>query len=186
MRLPASTDTRLLVAAVAATVALVAYLGVAFADTHATSGPVVSSQGNEVAPWTPYGSQLIPVPRKKGGGFSVRVIPATRHPAPGTSYGALVPTLVQSPTPGTRFVVGLRLKAAGRGKLGVQIHVFRSGLPSRYLVDTTVRATRQWHRFTFRGRITGTWLGLAVYVYRTANAGAQPGFAIEDLTLRTR
>lgn len=191
MRLPQATDTRLLVAGAGAALALAGYLSVAFANTPAASSantnaaaspnPTTRSRVSEVAPWTPVNSKLIPVRRRKAHGYDVRVVPE----APG-SFGAWVPTLVPSPTPGVRFVVKLTLKAPRPGPLGVQIHVFRSGSPSRYLVDTTVHGKARWHVFTFRGRVKGSWLGISLFVYRDAEAGARRWFATRGLTVRLR
>ena len=182
MRLPASNDTRLLVVGVAAFLALAVYLGVAFANTRATV-----DVAQEVAPWTPYGSTLVPVLPKQRGRFSVQVIQAGGAAAIG-SYGALAPTLVPSPTPGTRFVVGLWLKAGRPGGIGVQIHEFRSGTPSRYLVDTTVPARARWRHFMFHGQVNGSWTGLSMYVYRPAKAAVKrsPSFVIRGLTVKLR
>ena len=138
MRLPASNDTRLLVVGVAAFVALVVYLGVAFANTRATV-----DIAKEVAPWTPYGSTLTPVAHGKRGRFDVQVTPATK----GTSYGAVVQTLVPDPKRGH---IHRRALAQGTrpGRIGVELNEFRPGV-ARYPVETTVPATRKWHHFRF-------------------------------------
>jgi hypothetical protein len=180
-----SNDTRLLVAGVVAAVALVAYLAVAFANTHASRSVVVSA-ASKVAPWTPYGSTLVPIPLRTKDKYVVRVIPVAAEARALGSYGALAPTLVPEPTPGTTFVVGLGLKEARQGRIGIQIHEFRSGTPSRYLVDTTVPVTAKWRRFRFRVRVKGSWVGLSMYVYRPASAGVKPRFAIRGLTVNLR
>ena len=176
-----SKDTRLLVAGIVAFLALVVYLGVAFANTHASNGLTVSA-ASKVAPWTPYGSALIPIPLAEKGKYAVRVVPAGGAATLG-SYGALVPTLIPLPAPGARFVVGLQLKDAHPGKIGIQIHEFRSGFASKYLVDTTVPVTARWRRFTFRGRVKGSWTGLSLYVYRLASQPRKPRFMLRGLTV---
>lgn len=175
MRLPTSNDSLLLVAGLAAFVALMAYLGVAFADTRATV-----DVAREVAPWTPHASMLEPIPRKAKGRFDVRVVPNARG-----SYGAIVPTVVSSPTPGDKFVVGLWLKGSRPGRIGVEVDEFEPGATSVYPVNTTVPATRSWHHFTFSGRVQGSWLGLGMYVYRLSNGGRRSWFAIRGLTAAT-
>lgn len=182
MRLPASKDSRFLLAGVAAFAALVVYLAVAFVNTHASSGTSLSL-ASKVAPWTPQSSTLVPIPRR-GGGFSVRVVP-TRGPALGGSYGAVAQTLVQYPTAGERFVVSLALKGAGSSRIGVEVDEFRPGV-THYLVETTVPATDRWHTFKFRGRVKGQWLGLAMYVYRASNVAARRPFAIRQVTVLFR
>jgi hypothetical protein len=182
VRLPASNDTRLLIVGIAAFLALVAYLGVAFANTRATV-----DIAEEVAPWTPYGSALLPVPPKARGRFSVQVIPSHDAGSIGT-YGALAPTLVPSPSWGTKFAIGLSLKAARPGPVGVQIHEFRQGTPSKYLVDTTVAAKQKWQHFVFRGQVIGSWTGLSMYVFRPTVPAPKlsPSFVIRGLTVKLR
>lgn len=189
LRLPASNDTRLLAAGVAAFVALVTYLVVAFATTHALAMPTApglpSSVASKVAPWTPSASELTPV-RRKNGGFDVRVTPAGAGRATGGNYGAIVQTLVPDPAPGGRYEVGLWLKASPPGRIGVELNEFRPGV-ARYPVETTVLATPRWRHFTFGTRVRGTWLGLAVYVYRP-NQRRRTSFAVRGVmaTLRGR
>ena len=173
MRLPASSDSRLLLAGVVAFVALVAYLAVAFAHTHAYA----TSQ----SPWAPYRSKLVNVLRGKESGFAVRVIPVKRG-----TYGALVPTLVSQPPPGRRFVLGLSLKGTRGGPIGVELDEFRPGATSVYLVDTTVPATARWHHFTFSGRVKGSWLGLGMYVNRQTGHAPMTWFAVRDPTVTFR
>lgn len=180
-RFAGSNDTRLLLAGVVAFVALVLYLAVAFAKTHTTNGP---TSANRVAPWTAWGSDLIAVPLQKKNDYAVRVVPVPKEAATLGAYGALVPTLIPQPTPGTRFVTGLWLKQARPGRLGVQIQKFRSGTPSQYLVDTTVPVTRKYRHFTFKGQVKGSWVGVSLYVYRLANARHKPLFVIRDLTVK--
>lgn len=176
MRLPASKDTRLLVAGVVAFFALVTYLGVAFADTHASSGGTATSFG---APWVPkYHSSLAAVPRGKTG---VGVFVARGWTG---QYGAVVPTLVSQPPPGRRVVVGLWLRGPGRAGFEVVVDEFPAG-PD--IVNTTVPATRTWHHYVFRARIKGRWLGLGMFVGRPTSVRGSRWFAVRDLsvTLRT-
>jgi hypothetical protein len=173
VRVPAASDTRLLAAGVTSIAALVVYLAVAFANTHASNAAAIASK---VAPWTPYVSKLMPVPLGKGHGYAVRVTRAGGGP----SYGAVVQTLVPDPKPGGQYIVGLWLKGARPGQIGIELNEFRPGL-SRYPVKRMVPATRKWHHFTFSVHVRGTWLGLATYVYRVEK---KPGtwFEIRGLT----
>jgi hypothetical protein len=155
VHLPTSKDTRLLVAGVAAFVALVAYLGVALANTRA---PV--DLAREAAPWLPHGSKFSPSPSPSGRGFVVRVTPEKSG-----NYGALVPTLVSGPESGRTYAIGLWLKGTP-GQIGVSVDEFAPGATSVYVVNTTVLATRRWRHFTFSARVKGSWLGLGMYVYR--------------------
>lgn len=164
MRLSASNDTRLLVVGIAAVVALFVYLGVAFANTRKTV-----DVAREVAPWSPSASKLAPVKNQKSGGFDVYVTPS--EPDSTGNYGAVIQSLVPSPTAGGRYVVGLWLRGATPGKIGFELNEFRPGV-ARYPVNTTVPATAGWHHYTFSRRIKGSWLGLAVYVYRLAHRGS--------------
>ena len=180
--MPGSSDTRLLIAGAATFLALVAYLAVAFANTHAAA---TSSVHDEAAPWTPYGSTLVPVRSGETGRYVVHV---TRAPAAAKlgAYGALVPTLIPEPEPGTRFVVGLWLKESRPGRIGVQIQTFRTGSPSRYLVERMVPVTRRWRHFSFAGRVAGSWVGVSIYVYRLARGVPTPSFAIRGLDVKLR
>jgi hypothetical protein len=175
VRLPDSKDSRLLLAGIVALVVLVVYLAVAFATTHALAagGP---SLGNPVAPWTPHASKLVKVPRGKGRGFTVRVIPTARG-----SFGALAETLVADPPEGS-FVVGLWLRAARPGPVAVTIDEFSPVKTSVYLVNTSVPVTARWRHFTFRGRVKGTWLGLGMYVSRQAVRGVRTVFELRGPT----
>ena len=175
LRFPDSNDTRLLLAGVVAFLALMAYLAVAFANTHAYGS--LTAPDLDLGPWTPHASNLVHVPRGKKG-FAVRVSPAARG-----SYGALVPTLVLQPPPGRRFVVGLWLKGSRGDRIGVEVDEFSPGATSVYVVQTTVPATARWHHFTFNGRVKGRWLGLGMYVYRQNNGAARTWFAVRDLTV---
>lgn len=183
MRLPSSSDTRLLVVGVTAFLALVVYLGVAFANTHASISPGGLGVASEVAPWSSSASKLTPVRRKKGG-FDVWVTPDSRGSATGGNYGAIAQTLVPDPAPGHRYVVGLSLKASPPGRLGFELNEFRPGV-AQYPVNTTIRATSRWHHFTFSTRVKGTWLGLAVYVYRP-NQRRRTSFSVRGVTAAIR
>ena len=179
MRLPDSADSRLLLAGVVAALALVAYLGVAFARTHSSAAAVTSPTGPDIAPWTPHDSKFVRLPRRKEHSFSVRFEPAGKGGR--ATYGALVPTLVPQPKSGSRYVVGLWLKASPPGPIGVEVDELSPAATSVYLVNTTVRATRSWRHFTFDARVKGTWLGLGMYVYRI-DRGHRTWFAVRDLT----
>lgn len=174
--LPEAKDTRLLIAGIAASLALVVYLGVAFVNTHATNG-LLPSEANKVAPWTPASATLTPIPVSHGR-YVVRVTPATKGP----TYGAVAQTLVPDPTRGARYVVELWLRGARPGRIGVELNEYRPGV-AKYPVETTVPATAKWRRFTFSTRMKGTWLGLAVYVYRPTRRGTW--FAIRRVTAVT-
>lgn len=173
-----SKDTRLLVAGIVAFLALVVYLGVAFANTHASSG-TISATGNPFGYWVAHNADLTRVRHHpKRAGLTVRVSPAAAG-----SYGVLVPTLLSDPTPGRRFVAGLWLRGARPGRIGVTVDEFRPDATSVYLVDTTVPATTRWRHFNFRGRVEGHWLGLGMYVYRLANARSRKWFEVRGLTV---
>lgn len=163
VRLPASNDTRLLLVGIVAVVALFAYLGVAFANTR-QSVDVAS----EVAPWTPSASKLAPV-KNRFGRFDVYVTPS--EPNSTGNYGAVIQTLVPSPTAGGRYVIRIWLKGASPGKIGFELNEFRPGV-AKYPINTTVPATAAWHHYTFSTRVKGSWLGLAVYVYRPSHRGS--------------
>jgi hypothetical protein len=177
VQLPASNDTRFLLAGVVAFLAVVVYLAVAFANTHASNTPIAAT--SPFGPWVANNAELERVSPRTMRGFAVRVTPQ----AP-PSYGAFVPTLVPSPAPGAKFSVGVWLKGARKGgPIGVQIHLFRTGTPSLYLVDTTVPASGRWRHFTFRGQVKGNWIGLSIYVYRQAKVAVGPWFEIHGLTV---
>lgn len=176
MRLPDSTDSRLLLAGVVAALALVAYLGVAFALTHASAS--AATTGPNIAPWVPRDAKFVRIPPRGEGKFTVRFAPAVKH----GSYGALVPAVVPDPKSGLKYVVGFWLKAARPGRIGVEIDEFSPAAASVYLVNTTVRADRRWRHFTFSARVKGTWLGLGMYVYGQANPRTRTSFAVRDLT----
>jgi hypothetical protein len=178
VRLPASRDSRLLLAGIVASLALVAYLAVAFANTHASNGPAPGAI-DRTAPWVPHDSKLVPVRYGKHA-YAARVTPTA--PAEPGSYGALVPTLVSSPPSGSRFIVGFWLKGTKVGRVGVVVDEFRPGATSVYVVQTTVPVTPKWRYFTFRGRVRGSWLGLGMYVYRATGVGPRTWFAVRGLT----
>jgi hypothetical protein len=158
----------------------VAYLAVAFANTHTLVAAATPGTGT-VDPWTVSGSKLVPVSLGKGNGFAVRVTPLA--PVKGGHYGALVQTLVADPTPGRRYVVGLWLEGSRPGQVGVELNEFRPGV-ARYPLQTAVPATPGWHHYTFSTRVKGTWLGLAMYVYRLTNPPQRTWFAVRGLTVK--
>ena len=179
VRLPGSNDTRLLLAGVLTFLGLVAYLAVAFATTHIPTFVASPDLAKEVAPWEPHASNLVPLPLGEKGSFAVQVIPTK----PG-NYGALVPTLVSQPPSGYRFVVGLWLRGAPPGEVGVSVDEFAPGETSVYVVQTTVAVTKKWRHFTFHGRVKGSWLGLGMYVYRTSGHSLRTHFAVRGLTAK--
>jgi hypothetical protein len=179
VRLPHSNDSRLLLAGVVASLALVAYLAVAFANTHASNGPAPSV--NKVAPWTPYHSELIPIRlrlRGKNRGYIVRV-----NPTKTGDYGGLIPTLAADPASGRTYAVELWLKGSRGGPVGVEIDEFSPGATSVYVVDTTVTLSPRWHRFRFKVPVKGTWLGLGMYVHRQSDVAARTWFAVRGLAV---
>ena len=173
MRLPASNDTWLLVAGIVAFVVLVAYIGVAFAHARATV-----DIAKEVAPWTPSNSNLTPAKTANPNVFNVYVTPTSPGGVSAGNYGAIIQTLVPSPEPGGKYKIGIWLKGAP-GRIGFEINEFRTGV-ARYPVNTTVPATARWHHYTFTTRVEGTWLGLALYLYRPAHRGSW--FAVRGTT----
>jgi hypothetical protein len=180
--LPHTNDTRLFLAGIVAFLVLVAYLAVAFANTHVhafTSATAVPSGASVVALWTVSDSKLVALPLKRGR-FAVRVTPLAA--AKGGHYGALIQTLVADPMPGRRYVVGLGLRGTTPGQIGVELNEFR-GTAAQYPVQTTVPATATWRHYTFTVRVKGSWLGLALYLYRSDPRG-RTSFAVRDLTVR--
>jgi hypothetical protein len=161
-----------LVVGIVAFVALVAYVSVAFATTHASV-----AGASKVAPWTPYHAKLIPFRRGKKGPYDVRIVPTKAG-----SYGGLVPTLVADPAPGRRFEVGLWLKGSRGGQVAVNVDEFSPAATSVYVVDTTVQVTPKWHHFTFSFRVKGTWLGLGMNVQRQSSRAARTWFAVRAPT----
>ena len=181
VRLPDSADSRLLLAGIVAVLALMAYLGVAFARTHVSAA--ASPTGPHIAPWVPHASKFVRFPRRKVHSFSVRFEPAVKGRR--GAYGALVPTLVAQPKSGRRYVVGLWLKGSPPGRIGIEIDEFSPAATSVYLVNTTVPVTRSWRHFSFHAPVEGTWLGLGMYVYRVGER-RRTWFAVRDLTTTYR
>jgi hypothetical protein len=173
-----STDTRLLVAGVIGFLALVVYLAVAFANTHASAG-VGPNGAPYYGSWVPHNSKLTRLSSRKRKGLAFRV-----RPTGAGTYGALVPTLTSDPPPGHRFAVGLWLRGMPRGRVGIAIDEFSPGATSVYVVNTTVPVTSRWQHFTFRGRVKGRWLGLGMYVSRAADARKRNSFDVRGLTAR--
>lgn len=179
MRASRSSDTRILVLGVVAFVALVAYLAVAFATTHALAS--TSTTGPTIAPWVPHDSRFVRIPLRQKGRFVVRFSPALKR----GSYGGLVPTLASDPKSDRTYVVDLWLRGTRPGRIGVAIDEFAPAATSVYVVNTTVPATRGWRHFTFHARVRGTWLGLGLYVYRIDHR-RRAWFAVRDLTVTYR
>jgi hypothetical protein len=176
VRLPESADTRLLLAGVAASLALVSYLAVAFANTHASAS---ASGGNEFAPWVPkYHSTLAHASPRKAGGTAVHVQAGWRG-----AYGVVVPTLVSQPPPGSTLVLGLWLRGLGHGPIQVLVDEFPSG---HDIIAAAVPATRRWHHYTFRARVKGRWLGLGLYVGRSVNGVGSRRFAVREPSAKLR
>jgi hypothetical protein len=174
VRLPDETDTRLLLAGVAAALALVAYLAVAFANTHSVGG-------GPFAPWVPkYHSRLARFPRGKGGGMAVHVEPRWVG-----AYGAVIPTLVSQPSSGQRVVVGLSLRALAMTRVEVVVDEYPGG-KNPDIVLKTVAATSKWRHYAFRTRVSGQYLGLGMYVGSTTNGHRHKWFALRNLTVKTR
>jgi hypothetical protein len=175
--------TRLLFAGVVAFLALSAYLAVAFTKTHVHafgSGTAVPSGASVVALWTVSDSKVVPLPVGRRGRFGVRVTPLAA--AKGGHYGAVIQTLVADPIPGRMYVVDLGLKGSHPGQIGVELNEFK-GEASQYPVQTTVPATATWHHYTLRARVKGSWLGLALYIYRADQRG-RTWFAVRGLTVK--
>lgn len=176
MRFLHSSDDRLLLAGVVAILAVLVYLGVAFANTHASSSAAASTS-DPFVPWVPkYHSTLALVPRGKGGGIAVHVTRGWIG-----AYGAVVPTLVSQPPTGRPVVVGLRLRAPRTTPIQVVVDEFPAG---PRIIDKTVPATRRWRRFTFHARVEGQWLGVGMYVGSSTNGRLYRWFAVRGLTVR--
>jgi hypothetical protein len=174
------SDTRVLIIGVFVAVALVAFLAVGFATTHPSSGPALSLT-NKFAPWIPkYHATLARGPRRKGGGVVVHVAPRWTG-----AYGAVVPTLVSQPPPRQKVVVGLSLRAPRKTQIEVVVDEFPAPANPN-IVLKSVPATARWHHYTFRGRITGRFLGLGMYVGSNTNGRVHKWFVVRDLTVATR
>jgi len=178
VRFPQASDNRLLLAGVAASVALLIYLTVAFVNTHASTGPAASSS-DPFAPWVPkYHSTLSLAPRRKGGGIEVHVSRGWNG-----AYGAVVPTIASEPPSGRKLVVNMRLRGPGQTPIEVIVDEFPGG-PK--IIDTTVSATRRWRHYTFSARVKGQWLGLGMYVGSTTNGRSNRWFGVRGLAARVR
>ena len=162
MRLSHATDTRVLIAGVAASLALLVYLTVAFLHTHA--GITRAAGVNKDVPWNSFNSKLVPI-RRRGKAYDLRVLPANPAGPGAANYGAIVQTVVLDPVPGERYVIGLWLRGKPNGPVGFELNEFRPGV-AKYPIQTTVPVTRRWHHYTFSTHIKGTWIGLAVVVLR--------------------
>jgi hypothetical protein len=175
-----SNDTRVLIAGVAAFLALVAYLAVAFAT--ARSSPAVAAsvgaKAQMVGPWRARTSKLVRVPRTVGGGIGVRVTPLTRG-----LYGVEIQQLALTPALRRGFTLSFWLRGRGPSRLLVQINTGALEPPIRYLLNTTVVARRRWHRFSYHGRLEGR-TGLGLFVGQTTRRVAGRWFELRDLSVR--
>ena len=170
-------DTRLLVAGVVAFLALVVYLSVAFAGTHAITS-VTAPQVNKLAPYVASNSKLVAIPRRQKDRYTVHVTAA----GPGY-YGALVPTLISQPEPG-KYEIGFSLRGALPGRIGIELDEFRPGRSPK-LLDIMVPAPVRWRHFRFTRQVRGRWLGVGLFVYRrAASRGSRQWFEIRGLTVR--
>jgi len=186
IRLPRSSDARLLIAGVAAFLALVAYLGVAFATARsspAATGATIQSnlariQGKPqvVGPWTARTSHLARVPRR-GGRRAIRVTPVTAG-----LYGIEIKQLVLPATLRRGFAFSFWLRGRVASRLLVQING-GSAAPIRYLLHTGVAVSRRWRRFTYRGRLPRRWIGLGLFVGQTTHKATSRWFEIRDLSV---
>lgn len=174
------SDTRLFLVGVVAVLALVAYLAIAFARTHPTSGPALVVS-NKFAPWIPkYHATLARASRRTGGGIAVHVTRGWTG-----AYGAVVPTLVSQPPTGERVIVGLSLRAPSKTPVEVVVDEFPAGENSD-IVLKTVPATPRWRRYTFRARVNGQFLGLGMYVGSNTSGHRHKWFVVRGLTVETR
>ena len=175
------SDTRLLIVGILGVLALVTYLAVAFAKTHALATTGGLGLTNKFAPWEPkYQSTLARFPRRKGGGIAVHVA----HGWIG-AYGAVVPTLVSQPQSGQRVVVGLSLRAPRKTPIEVVVDEFPADAHPNIILKT-VPATARWRHYTFKARIKGEWLGLGMYVGSDTNGVKHKWFVVRDLTVDMR
>lgn len=186
MTLPRS-DTRLLIAGVAAFLALVAYLAVALATAHPSAnlatnqsaGGATHSKAQVVGPWHGRASHLVRVPRTTGGGLAVRVTPLTRG-----LYGAEIQQLVLPPALRRGFALSVWLRGRGPSRLLVQVNTGGLAPPIRYLVKRTVVASRRWRRFTYHGRFQGRGTGIGLFVGQTTHTPAGRWFEVRDVSVR--
>jgi hypothetical protein len=162
--------------------ALVAYLGVAFAK--ARKSPAVVAAGKnlgkpqKIGPWTARTSNLALIRRTAGRGLAIRVTPMTAG-----LYGIEIKQLALSPAQRRGFALSVELRSRRPSRLLVQIN-HGSASPMGYLVNTTVGAGESWRRVTYRGRIEGGGSDLGLFVGQTTRAAARRWFEIRDLSLR--
>jgi hypothetical protein len=134
-QLPRSNDTRLLIAGVVAFLALVAYLGVAYA--RARSSPAVAAavrnlaKPQKIGPWTARSSNLARVRRTTRGALAIRVVPQSAG-----LYGIEIKELALGPALRRGFALSVGLRARRPSRLLVQIN-HGSASPLGYLVNTT-------------------------------------------------
>lgn len=174
-----TNDTGLLVAGLAAFVALVAYLAVAFATAGGSPAVIAAhSAAQMLGPWRARDAKLARISRTRGRRLAVRVTPLASG-----LYGAEVQQFTVTPAQGRGFTLSFRVRGRSRSRLLVQINTGALDPPIRYLAHTTVVAGRKWHRFTYHGRLGGR-TGLGLFVGQTTNSSARRWFEIRDLSLR--
>lgn len=183
LRLARSNDTRVLIAGVAAFLALVAYLAVAFATARSSPAVVASvgatrGEAQMVGPWRARGSKLVRVLRATGGRLAVRVTPVTAG-----LYGVEIQQLVLTPALRRGFALSFWLRGRSPSRLLVQINTGALEPPIRYLVHTTAVARRRWHRFTYHGRLKGRGTRLGLFVGQTTHTVARRWFELRDLSV---
>lgn len=180
--LPRSNDSRLLVAGVAAFLALVAYLAVAFATTRnsPTAAVTVATVRSKVGPWTARDSSLARDRGAAGAGLEVRVTPVGSG-----LYGVEIKELYLARALRRGFTFSVQLRARRPSRVLVQIN-HGSASPMGYLVDTTVVAGRRWRRFTYRGRLEGGGNAIGPFFGQTVKRAAGRWFEVRDLSVRAR
>ena len=176
-----SNDTRLLIAGVVAFLALVVYLGVAFAKAR-TSPTIVAAARDQrkpqkIGPWTARTSKLARLPRTTGGGLAIRVTPMTVG-----LYGIEIKHLRLAPALRRGFALSVRLRGSRPSRLLVQINT-GSSPPIRYLLHTTVVVSRRWRRFTYRGRLGDRGMGLGLFIGQTTHRAAGRWFEVRDVSV---
>jgi hypothetical protein len=180
-QLPRSNDTRLLIAGVVAFLALVVYLGVAYA--RARSSPAVAAavrnlaKPQKIGPWTARSSNLARVRRTTRGALAIRVVPQSAG-----LYGIEIKELALGPALRRGFALSVGLRARRPSRLLVQIN-HGSASPLGYLVNTTAVAGRRWHRFTFRGRLEDGGNRLGLFIGQKTKTAAGRWFEIRRLSV---
>jgi hypothetical protein len=177
-----SNDTRLLVAGVAAFLALVAYLAVAFATTRnsPTAAVNVATVRSKVGPWTGRASSLA---RVRGAGASKGGLTLRVTPVGAGLYGVEIKKLFIPRPLRHAFAFSVQVRARRPSRILVQIN-HGSASPRGYLVSRTVVVGRKWRRLTYRIGLGGGGNGIGPFFGQTTQGDAKRWFEIRGLSVR--